>query len=195
MSQDRELWVNPATGQRYILPKGVAFESGDTPITSVNGLQWLVHLEEIEGYRASEAEVQMFMLADLRLALGSKPVFRAPIDSDSEDSSEWDSEDSESDDNALEQALSQTLEEGFNAQSLDRLLDAHPELSDDLLVVLDSELAELRQSFSEFGMILTDGNQPLTAPAMLRAFGERLIEQADILEAEQLKSTVKKKDT
>ena len=73
MSQDRELWVNPSSGQRYILPKGLAFQSGDTSITSVNGTQWMVFLKDIEAYAASEAEVQLFMLADLRMALGSTP--------------------------------------------------------------------------------------------------------------------------
>ena len=194
MSQDRELWVNPSSGQRYILPKGLAFQSGDTPITSVNGTQWMVFLKDIEAYAASEAEVQLFMLADLRMALGSTPVIRPRLDLDSDDSSEWDSEDSDSEDSEIEQALSKALIDGVSEEGVNRFLNQHPEVSAELLSVLDAELTQLRQSFSELGMWASGGTQALTPPNMLRAFAARLIEQADKLEAEQAMSSPNKKD-
>lgn len=193
MSQDRELWVNPSSGQRYILPKGLAFQSGDTPITSVNGTQWMVFLKDIEAYAASEAEVQLFMLADLRMALGSAPVIRPQVDLDSDESSEWDSEDS-SEDSEIEQALSKALIDGVSEEGINRFLNQHPEVSAELLNVLDAELNQLRQSFSELGMWASGGTQALTPPDMLRAFAARLIEQANKLEAEQELSTPDKKD-
>ena len=194
MSQERELWVNPSSGQRYILPKGIAFAKGDYPISSVSGQRWLVHQKDIQAYAASEAETQLFMMADLRQAIGSAPFLRVRTDDASEDSSDWDSDDSESEDTELEHALTEAIQKGISVQGLNQLLETHPSLSEELLGSLDAELSNLRDQFARMGAGIVSGAQPLTAAAVLRAFGERLIAEAVRLEAEERLSSPSKKE-
>lgn len=186
MTQTSELWVHGQTGNRYIIPKEEVLDSGDYSIQSVTGRVWKVKFESVKPFFASDSDVQIFMMMDLKLALLQKTPTIHSITSDLDDSSEDVSEyeDDSSEDTALESALLEAL--GVNDLSSEKINDifsAKSGLTGDLIRELEPEFEDLRDSVAAFGTALLQ-NEDASAAEILRALGEQLIAQADLIEAD-----------
>jgi hypothetical protein len=191
MTQSSELWMHSQSGKRYIIPKEQRLESGDYPIRSVTGRALEVNFDAVKPFAASENDVQIFMMTDLKLALLQKQPTIHPLSSDEDDSSDdgSDFEDESSEESDLESALLEAL--GVNEITSAKLEDAftkEPGLIGDLIRELEPELEDLRDSVASFGVALSQ-NQDASAAEVLRALGEKLIAQADLLESELAKTS------